>query len=328
MMNQFYTLFTAPYLHELGVQGGLGPLGTWSPEVVMTLAQWCEIGCMAATPLLLSRLGLKRLMILGWPGWCCGTRCCTRANVPGVVAVGLPMHGWSYAFYGMIGVALRGPRSAAAPAGRRAVRWSRSSAAARRCCWATSSRAAWSSCTAPPASPTGPRCGSSRSSATSSRSWCSWLLFKEPPADRGQRTEARGTERQMNDADCHVSASLAVCFLPSVLWPLSLVSHGQVLQVQVGRGPRSRERAARHRPAVHRRPCAAVPADHDRRSRTVGNRWCIHPMEGCDGELDGTPGELTFRRYVRFGAGGAKIIWGEACAVNDARPRQPAADRR
>lgn len=59
--------------------------------------------------------------------------------------------------------------------------------------------------------------------------------------------------------------------------------------------------------------------------RAIGNRWCIHPMEGCDGELDGTPGELTFRRYVRFGAGGAKLIWGEACAVtNEARanPRQ------
>ena len=39
-----------------------------------------------------------------------------------------------------------------------------------------------------------------------------------------------------------------------------------------------------------------------------GNRWCIHPMEGCDGNLDGTPGELTYRRYERFGAGGAKLI--------------------
>jgi NADPH2 dehydrogenase len=59
--------------------------------------------------------------------------------------------------------------------------------------------------------------------------------------------------------------------------------------------------------------------------RTVGNRWCIHPMEGCDGERDGTPGELTFRRYRRFGAGGAKLIWGEACAVTElgkANPRQ------
>lgn len=59
--------------------------------------------------------------------------------------------------------------------------------------------------------------------------------------------------------------------------------------------------------------------------KTVGNRWCIQPMEGCDGEPDGTPGELTLRRYRRFGDGGAKVIWGEACAVNEharANPRQ------
>ena len=49
--------------------------------------------------------------------------------------------------------------------------------------------------------------------------------------------------------------------------------------------------------------------------RTVGNRLAILPMEGCDGEPDGSPGELTFRRYRRFGAGGAKLIWGEAAAV-------------
>jgi len=52
---------------------------------------------------------------------------------------------------------------------------------------------------------------------------------------------------------------------------------------------------------------------------------CIQPMEGCDGTLDGQPDELTYRRYVRFGAGGAKLIWGEATAVSDAgrmNPRQ------
>jgi len=51
------------------------------------------------------------------------------------------------------------------------------------------------------------------------------------------------------------------------------------------------------------------------RSWRIGNSLAIHPMEGCDGELDGRPGELTFRRYRRFGAGGAKLIWFEACAV-------------
>ena len=57
----------------------------------------------------------------------------------------------------------------------------------------------------------------------------------------------------------------------------------------------------------------------------VGNRWCVQPMEGCDGKLDGNPDELTFRRYRRFGAGGAKLIWGEAAAVVEAgraTPRQ------
>jgi NADPH2 dehydrogenase len=47
----------------------------------------------------------------------------------------------------------------------------------------------------------------------------------------------------------------------------------------------------------------------------AGNALCIQPMEGCDGTLDGRPDELTFRRYRRFGAGGAKLIWGEATAV-------------
>ena len=48
-------------------------------------------------------------------------------------------------------------------------------------------------------------------------------------------------------------------------------------------------------------------------------------MEGCDGTLDGQPGELTLHRYRRFGAGGAKLIWGEAAAVVEdgrANPRQ------
>ncbi|NOX54341.1 MAG: NADH:flavin oxidoreductase [Planctomycetes bacterium] len=57
----------------------------------------------------------------------------------------------------------------------------------------------------------------------------------------------------------------------------------------------------------------------------AGNRLAIQPMEGCDGTLDGHPDELTYRRYRRFGAGGAKLIWGEATAVADEgrmNPRQ------
>jgi 2,4-dienoyl-CoA reductase-like NADH-dependent reductase (Old Yellow Enzyme family) len=48
----------------------------------------------------------------------------------------------------------------------------------------------------------------------------------------------------------------------------------------------------------------------------VGNRWCIHPMEGWDANRDGSPSELTLRRWRNFGASGAKLIWGgEAAAV-------------
>ncbi len=58
----------------------------------------------------------------------------------------------------------------------------------------------------------------------------------------------------------------------------------------------------------------------------VGNRWCIHPMEGWDGEADGSPSGTTLRRWQRFGASGAKLIWGgEAAAVRPdgrANPRQ------
>ena len=51
-------------------------------------------------------------------------------------------------------------------------------------------------------------------------------------------------------------------------------------------------------------------------AKTVGNRWAIHPMEGCDGTLEGAPGELTVRRWARFGNGGAKMLWGEAVAID------------
>ena len=50
---------------------------------------------------------------------------------------------------------------------------------------------------------------------------------------------------------------------------------------------------------------------------TVGNSIAIQPMEGCDGTLDCSPGELTWRRYERFARGGAKLIWFEATAVRE-----------
>ena len=58
---------------------------------------------------------------------------------------------------------------------------------------------------------------------------------------------------------------------------------------------------------------------------TVPNRMAVQPMEGCDCDHEGRPGELTMRKYERFAAGGAGMLWLEACAVvpeGRANPRQ------
>ena len=58
---------------------------------------------------------------------------------------------------------------------------------------------------------------------------------------------------------------------------------------------------------------------------TMPNSLAVHPMEGCDGNADGSPGELVVRRYKRFAGGGAGLLWFEAVAVvpeGRANPRQ------
>lgn len=57
----------------------------------------------------------------------------------------------------------------------------------------------------------------------------------------------------------------------------------------------------------------------------IPNSLAVHPMEGCDGDSQGRPGKLTLRRYERFAAGGAGLLWTEATAVvpeGRANPRQ------
>lgn len=57
---------------------------------------------------------------------------------------------------------------------------------------------------------------------------------------------------------------------------------------------------------------------------TIGNRFCVQPMEGWDGTSDGRPTELVTRRWRSFGRSGAKLIWGcEAVAVEHAGRANP-----
>jgi 2,4-dienoyl-CoA reductase (NADPH2) len=48
----------------------------------------------------------------------------------------------------------------------------------------------------------------------------------------------------------------------------------------------------------------------------ISNRLVIQPMEGYDSSRDGSPSDLTRRRYLRYSEGGSGIIWIEAVAVS------------
>jgi len=48
---------------------------------------------------------------------------------------------------------------------------------------------------------------------------------------------------------------------------------------------------------------------------TAGSRFCVHPLEGWDADIEGRPTTSTRERWRRMGEGGAKLIWAESAAV-------------
>ena len=60
-------------------------------------------------------------------------------------------------------------------------------------------------------------------------------------------------------------------------------------------------------------------------SKKLANRLAVQPMEGYDANPDGSPSDLTFRRYKRFASGGSALLWFEATSVvpdGRSNPRQ------
>jgi 2,4-dienoyl-CoA reductase-like NADH-dependent reductase (Old Yellow Enzyme family) len=60
-------------------------------------------------------------------------------------------------------------------------------------------------------------------------------------------------------------------------------------------------------------------------ANNISNRLVVQPMEGYDSSKDGSPTDLTRRRYLRYAEGGSGIIWFEAVAVSAegrSNPRQ------
>jgi len=69
-------------------------------------------------------------------------------------------------------------------------------------------------------------------------------------------------------------------------------------------------------PEVEPSPAGPLAQPASASGLSIGNRLAILPMEGWDGTSEGRPSDLTTRRWERFGASGAKLIWGgEAVAV-------------
>lgn len=67
---------------------------------------------------------------------------------------------------------------------------------------------------------------------------------------------------------------------------------------------------------LQKSPESPMAQPYSIRDRVIGNRLAVLPMEGWDGNADGSPGELTVRRWQRFGRSGAKLVFGgEAVAV-------------
>lgn len=69
-------------------------------------------------------------------------------------------------------------------------------------------------------------------------------------------------------------------------------------------------------PEVQAAPDSPLAQPLEVLGRCLENRFCVLPMEGWDGTRVGRPSENTLRRWTRFGASGASLIWGgEAVAV-------------
>lgn len=92
-LNQFYVVYANPYLHDRGVA---------RPEAVLTLGQFAEMGCMAAVPWLLARLGVRRVMLLGLVAWVVRAAALWAGGTAVAVLVGVPMHGVSFTLFSMV----------------------------------------------------------------------------------------------------------------------------------------------------------------------------------------------------------------------------------
>lgn len=90
VMNQFYGTHGHAYLTATGWAGA---------ERWMVIGQVVEVGCMFVIPLLDPKRSMKWLMLAGAVGGVVRGLTMAWGNPWAVMAVGVPMHGWQFAFY-------------------------------------------------------------------------------------------------------------------------------------------------------------------------------------------------------------------------------------
>jgi nucleoside transporter len=88
--NQFYGVHGHRTLTDMGVN---------RPEQILTIGQVVEVVCMFVIPWLLPEKRLKFLMLLGLIGWVVRGLVMSYGGVEAIIAVAVPMHGWSFAFF-------------------------------------------------------------------------------------------------------------------------------------------------------------------------------------------------------------------------------------
>ena len=99
----FYYAFTNLFLNELGMVNAAGK---------MTLGQMSEIGFMLVMPFFLSRVGIKKTILLGMTAWVTRYLLFAYGNIDAgvwMLYTGILLHGICYDFFFVTGTDLRGP---------------------------------------------------------------------------------------------------------------------------------------------------------------------------------------------------------------------------